>query len=282
MRTLVTLLLFTLPLAAAELNLPASIKAGADLKFRADVSSGSTFYLTGPGTAVKRDVKPGEEVSIGGEHLRHAGNYMAVIKDGSTVTSKSFFVEPGEVSEISFLARPSRVPVSTPEAIRGVAFVFDAYQNLVVTPTPVKFDLAVEGSGKFSQSVESRDGVAWIKTASGRNQGAAQFVASAGTASVRRVVQQTAADPCNLRMRAQQKDREIIVETDPIRDCNGNPVPDGTIVTFTQSGSQGRSTVDARVKRGTAKASLPVVPGALLSVASGVVLGNEIRWGGGQ
>ncbi len=276
------LAMLTLPVAAGELALPPTIKAGADLKLKADVGGEATLFITGPGTAIKRTLKAGEEVSIGGEHLRHSGSYLVVVKDGATVTAKSFFVEPGEVSNISFLARPSRVPVSTPDAIRGVAFVFDQYNNLVVASTPVKFDLSVDGGGKFTQSVNSRDGVAWIKTSSGRNQGAAQFVASAGTASVRRVVQLTAADPCNLRMHAVRQGADIVVETDPIRDCSGNPVPDGTIVTFIQSGGRGRTTVDARVKRGTAKATLPLVPGALLSVASGVVLGNEIRWAGGQ
>lgn len=286
MRILVVMLVLAvtmLPLAAGELALPASIKAGTELRFKADVSGEATLFLTGPGTAIKRSLKAGEEVSIGEEYLRHAGRYLVVVKDGATMSAKSFFVEPGEVSEISFIARPSRVPVSTPDAIRGAAFLFDLYNNLVVAPAPVKFDLFVEGGGRFTQSVNARDGVAWIKTASGRKEGAAQFVASAGNANVRRVVQQTAADPCNLRMHATRQGESIVVETDTIRDCSGNPVPDGTIVTFIQSGgSSGRSTVDARVKRGTAKATLPLVPGALLSVASGVVLGNEIRWAGGQ
>lgn len=270
----------TASLVAQDVSVPAEIKAGADLKFTASVTGDAVLFITGPGTAIKRTVKPGEDVSIGGEHLRNAGSYLVVVKQGSLIFNKTFFVQPDAVSNIAFLARPSRVPVSMPEAIRGVAFLFDQYDNLVVEPTPVKFDLSVGNAGKASQVVQSRDGVAFIKASSGRTEGAAQFVASAGTASVRRVVQQTAADPCNLRMHAQQKDNDIVVETEPIRDCNGNAVPDGTIVTFTQSGSKGRTTVDARVKRGTAKATLPIVPGSTLSVASGVVLGNEIRWGG--
>jgi hypothetical protein len=44
----------------------------------------------------------------------------------------------------------------------------------------------------------------------------------------------------------------------------------------------GRSTVDARVKRGFARAELPPASAATLAVAAGVVLGNEIHWGGGQ
>jgi hypothetical protein len=125
--------------------------------------------------------------------------------------------------------------------------------------------------------------VAWTRMDSGKKSGAAQFVASVGDASVRRVVQQTAAEPCNLRMKAQKdKSGNILVETDPIRDCSGNAVPDGTIVTFTSVDKNGRSTVDSRIKKGVAQAMLPASDGALISVAAGVVVGNEIRWGGGQ
>ena len=99
---------------------------------------------------------------------------------------------------------------------------------------------------------------------------------------MRRVVQQVASDPCNLHMKAERHDKNIIVETDPVHDCTGNPVPDGTIVTFTETDSRGRSTVDARIKRGIAKAELPASDNATISVASGVVLGNEIHIGGGQ
>jgi hypothetical protein len=97
------------------------------------------------------------------------------------------------------------------------------------------------------------------------------------------VVQQVAADPCSLRMKAQRAaDGNIQVQTDPIRDCSGNAVPDGMIVTFASVDRGGRSTVDARVKRGFAQAELPASTAATLSVAAGVVLGNEIHWGGGQ
>jgi hypothetical protein len=115
---------------------------------------------------------------------------------------------------------------------------------------------------------------------SGRQAGAAQFTASLNSDSVRRVVQVTASDPCNLRMRAQPAKNGILVETDTIRDCAGNPVPDGTIVTFTEVDNSGRSTVDARIKKGVAQAQLPQSESAQLSVAAGVVVGNEIHWSG--
>ena len=72
------------------------------------------------------------------------------------------------------------------------------------------------------------------------------------------------------------------METDPIRDCSGNPVPDGTIVTFTAVSPKGKSSVDARIKKGVAKAELPNLQDATISVASGVVMGNDIHVGGGQ
>ena len=101
----------------------------------------------------------------------------------------------------------------------------------------------------------TKDGVAYAKFNSSKKEGPAEFVASSGGASVRRVVQEVASDPCNIRMRAQPDAKGILVQTDPIRDCAGNPVPDGTIVTFTSTDANGKSTVDARIKRGVAQAS---------------------------
>jgi hypothetical protein len=67
------------------------------------------------------------------------------------------------------------------------------------------------------------------------------------------------------------------VETDPVKDCRGNAVPDGTVISFTAVDSRGKSTVDAPVKKGVARAELPITGNATISVASGVVIGNEVR-----
>jgi hypothetical protein len=72
----------------------------------------------------------------------------------------------------------------------------------------------------------------------------------------------------------------VVIETDPVRDCSGNPVPDGTIVSFIQTDRSGRSTVDSRIKKGIARAELPVSDNATITVAAGVVLGNELHVGG--
>jgi hypothetical protein len=264
---------------AAELHLPQNVVAGQPLSI--GTSGNGTVYLIGPGQVIKRDFKSGGNVEIKGEDLRSAGRWIAIIR-GDGNQSQVFWVKPGKPAKLNFLARPSRVPVARPNVISGVTFVFDQYQNLILDPTPVSFNLTVGGSGS-SKTVTSRDGIAWTNSSSAAKAGAAQFVASVGDTSVRRVVQQVAADPCerSLHMRlAGRANNRVVVETDPIRDCSGNPVPDGTIVTFIQTDNSGKSTVDARIKKGTARAELPASDNATISVAAGVVLGNELHVGG--
>ena len=81
-------------------------------------------------------------------------------------------------------------------------------------------------------------------------------------------------------MSAQPAGNRIVLQTEPVRDCSGNAVPDGTIVTFTESYGGRESTVDVPLKRGVARTDLPARDGAVISVATGVVLGNEVRWSG--
>ena len=97
--------------------------------------------------------------------------------------------------------------------------------------------------------------------------------------SARRVVQQVASDPCHLRIEGKRAAAGIIVETEPIHDCAGNFLPDGTIVTFTATGANGKSTVDAPIKQGIARAQIATAGAAVISAASGIVLGNELRIG---
>jgi hypothetical protein len=110
-------------------------------------------------------------------------------------------------------------------------------------------------------------------------QGIDKFVARIGDVSSTRVVGQVPGDPCVLKMSARLSGRELELVTDPVRDCSGNPIPDGTIVTFTQAYPGGQSTVDVPIKRGIATVQVAALSGATISVASGVVIGNQIRWG---
>jgi hypothetical protein len=269
-------LLLVIP-AAAQLVAPANTTAGEGVSLGRGKGE---LLVFGPATAIKRKVNG--DIRLNAEDVRKVGTYVAILDD----ETKTFYVQPGPATNLNFIARPSRVPVSQPDVVIGVAFVFDAQQNLVVKPTWIKFELALAGSPGLTRAVESRNGVAWVRTASGSREGPAEFSVEFANgkerAEVKRVVQQVAGDPCNIRMRAERKGDSVEVVTDAVRDCSGNAVPDGTIVTFIQSApNHTRSTVDARIKRGIARATLPAISGATISVASGIVLGNEIRLGGG-
>jgi hypothetical protein len=266
---------------AQQMRVPERVVANAGASIQTSGSGSATLYVIGPGTAIKRDVKLGEAVQLAGADLRNAGRYTAILKSGSDSQTASFFVSPAQPASINFLARPSRVPVAAHDVISGVAFVFDGYKNLT-TPSEVTFNLAVGDAAPITRKVQTRDGIAWTRLDSARKAGAAQFTASVGNTQVRRVVQQVASDPCDLRFHTEPAKNGITVQTDPIKDCSGNPVPDGTIVTFVESDGHSRSTVDARIKRGIAQAELPAVPGATITVASGVVAGNEVKLGGTQ
>jgi hypothetical protein len=267
---------------AQEIRLPQDVVAGQAFIVGTSGEGEGTLFLVGPGQVIKKHAELGHQIQINSGDLRSAGRWVAILRAGGNSRSQTFFVQPGAPESLSFLARPSRVPVARPGVISGIAVVFDKYQNLVLQPTPVKFSLTVDEAGS-SQTVTSREGIAWVTSSSARKAGAAQFVAVAGDTSVRRVVQQVASDPCNLRMHVVQHGKDgTVVETDPIRDCTSNAVPDGTIVTFTQIDSRGRSTVDARIKKGIARAILPPADNATVTVASGVTLGNELHLGVGR
>lgn len=267
---------------AAELRIPQTAVAGQALSIGTSGNGDGTFYLVGPGATLKRKIRLGEDVQVKGEELRSAGRWVAIVRGNGAPQSQVFYVKPDKPAILNFSARPSRVPVARPNSVSGVAFIFDKFHNLILDPTPVKFSLSVGGSSA-SHTINSKEGVAYINSSSAPKAGAAQFVASVDDVSVNRVVEQVASDPCNLRMHVIQREKDqIIVQTDPIRDCTGNAVPDGTIVTFTQTDSTGRSVVDARIKKGVARAQLPASSNATIAVAAGVVLGNELHVGGGQ
>jgi hypothetical protein len=270
-------------MAAAMAQITAPRLAGAGEGANISVQGSGTLYVIGPTARVSRKVEAGA-VQLRPEELRDAGRYLLVLKSGDEVHAATMYVTAAKTERLSFLAQPSRVPAGVRNVISGTVFVFDSNHNLVLKPQQVKFDLSVADGPHLTRVVTSNDGVAWTRMDSAKKEGAALFVASAGDTDVKRVVQQVAAEPCNLRMKAESDPRGILVRTDPIRDCAGNAVPDGTIVTFTQVDRSGISTVDARIKRDIASAVLPAPTGAAtISVASGVVAGNEITiHGGGQ
>ena len=271
-----------LSLAAQDLQVPATVRAGSAFTIPTSGSGSATFYLIGPASRTKRQVQMGQEIQVKPQEVRSAGRYLAIVRSGGTSQSGSFYVVPATPASLSFLAHPSRIPVAQREGIIGVAFVFDKWHNLVRQPENVDFHLVVNGGPPASQTVRSRDGVAWLRMNSGSKAGNAKFVATLRGIEETRVIQQVAADPCHLQIKAERNAKGVLVETAPVRDCSGNPVSDGTVVTFTANGAGGLSTVDVPIKKDIAQAELKIPGPATISVASGVVMGNEVKVGGQQ
>lgn len=263
---------------AQDLRLPVSVTAGDDMTIPTTGSGKATFYLIGPGVSRKSDVSLGEEIQLKGPDLRNAGDYLALVCS-DTCHGGAFYVTAAKPASLAFLVHPSRVAVGQGDAVSGVALPFDQFHNLVLTPLKLNFQLTAGDKSLFSQSIQTQNGVAWFRTASGRSAGAVQVVASLNELSAKRAVQQVASDPCNLRITGQRIPIGVLVQTEPVHDCAGNVVPDGTIVTFSATEANGKSTVDAPIKQGVARAKIEASGEAVVSVASGVVMGNELRIG---
>jgi hypothetical protein len=265
---------------AAEIHPPSETTAGNAISIATSGAGSATFYLMGPASATKRQVQAGSEVSVDGDDLQAAGRYIAILCASDGCASAPFFVKPAAPNRLSLQVHPSRVPVGTANGISAVTFVFDNFRNLVLKSPPVSFTVLPRDGKEVSAKRDVQNAVAWVRLTSARKEGATKISAAIGHADEVRVVQQVAADACNLRIHAARDKNGLLVETDPVRDCSGNPVPDGTIVSFTMSDSAGKTTVDVPVKRGVAKIDMPIKGRARISAASGVVTGNELEVGG--
>ncbi|HTZ97302.1 MAG TPA: hypothetical protein VMB18_12940 [Terriglobales bacterium] len=264
--------------AGQDLQFPKTVEAGRAFSVPTTGSGKATLYVVGPTQVLRREVSLGENIAFARGEMANAGHYTAFLTGSSTATADFDVTPVSQPSSISFLAKPSRLAVDLPNGISGVAYVFDVFRNLILQPTPVSFQLSGANSAVQVQKVETKNGVAWVKMNSATRSGPAQFEAEAGGVVDKRVIEQVPGDPCNLRMTARADGDRVALETDPVRDCSGNPVPDGTIISFTESYNGETSTVDAPLKRGVAKTDLPAYKGATITVAAGVVMGNEIRW----
>jgi hypothetical protein len=271
-----------LPIVLAQdtsLAIPRTIQAGDALVVSSSGSGNGTLYIVGPNQVLKRRVQTGEAPQIPPGVLIHAGHYLAILSTGSGAQSASFDVMPSDKpGKVSFLAEPSRLPVALHEGVAGAVYVFDRFGNLIVKPTPVTFQLTTPTGSAQTNQVVTRNGAAWTKMNTTPHEGRDSFMVRIGGISVTRLVHQVAGDPCGLSMSVHPLGKDLHLETAPVRDCSGNPVPDGTIVTFSETYDGSLSTADVPIKQGIAKVDLPAHPGGVLSVASGVVLGNQIRW----
>jgi hypothetical protein len=284
-RDALTVLLATLvlgPAAVAQtpaLSVPTSIEAGASFSVQCGGSGKGTLYIVGPGQTIKREVQLGQATSFAAGTLHNAGHYSVWLKTETSSETGALDVTPAsKPSNLTFIAKPSRLQVGLHGGITGTVYVFDSYGNLITKPTEVQFELSNPKAGTQSRTVQTSNGAAWTQMDSTPHEGKDQFVARAGNVSSQRVIFQVPGDPCSLKMNAKPAGNKIELVTEPVRDCSGNPVPDGTIVTFTELDNGTKSTVDVPLKKGIASVQMPAHRGATISVASGVVLGNQVRW----
>jgi hypothetical protein len=277
------LAIVTCPRAFAQdlgVTVPTTVQAGSAFSITVSGSGSGNLYIVGPDQVLKKSVQLGNAVPFDPGSLVHAGHYSVILTSSSGTQSTSFDVLPvDKPAKIKFLAEPSRLPVDLHDGITGTVYVFDPFGNLIVSPTPVTFEVSAPSGGLQTQSATTHDGAAWIKMSTTKQQGIDTFKARTGDLDVSRFVHQVAGDPCQLTMTAHQSGQSLLLQTAPVRDCSGNPVPDGTIVTFSEAYDGGISTADVPLKHGIARVDLPAHEGGMLSVATGVVMGNQIRWG---
>jgi hypothetical protein len=273
---LVSLLALSSGAYSQELRPPAQVTAGTAFAIASSGSGKGMFYLVGPAQVSKRKVALGGDIAVQPEEVERAGRYTAIFCSGEC-SSATFYVQAADPARLSFLVHPSRVPVAESNAMSAVAFVFDRFYNLVLSPQTVTFSVIPKTGPSISEGRRSEDGVAWIRMTSGRKEGPVKVSASLGKTDEIRVVQQIASEACNLRIRGDWVASKFFVETDPVRDCSGNNVPDGTIVSFTETDASGKTTVDVPIKQGIAKVEMPIAGEAHITVASGVVTGNEVN-----
>jgi hypothetical protein len=262
---------------AAEVTVPENAIAGSKLSLATSGSGDASMVLVGPGHIVSKNIHLGQPIELGPDDLADAGRYLVVLRNAEGETSKSFYVTAAKPARLSFIAHPSRAPVAQKDSLTGAVYAFDAFNNLVLQPLAMTFRLSQSQNTVAERQTTSHGGVASVSLDSPRHEGAMQFQASTGDVTTARVVRVVADEPCTLVIHATKQGTGVQVETDPVKDCSGNLVPDGTLVTFTEYDRSGRSTVDAAVKKGIARAELPAVGETRISAASGVALGNELR-----
>jgi hypothetical protein len=261
------------------LRLPERVEVGTPFSIPTSGSGNASLYIVSPEGVMRRDVRRGEPVSFAAEDIHNAGRYAAfLVGSGETQSGEFDAVSSPKAATLSFLAKPSRLPVDVSGGISGVVYVFDIFGNLIVQPQDVSFEVTNASGQTQSRVASTHYGVAWVKMNSAAKVGLANFVANDAGVRQTRIVQQVAGDPCSLKITARPQGDKILLETAPVLDCGHNPVPDGTIVTFTEVYGGQQSTVDVPIKRGIARTELPEEPSAVISVAAGVVMGNEIHW----
>lgn len=277
--------LVTCPLLAQQgtMVVPPTVAAGSPFSISTSGSGDAMLYIVGPSQALKQSIHLGSPASFSAGELYNSGHYLVMLVTASSTETQQFDVAPSSKTEnLGFIAKPSRLPVGLHNGISGTVYVFDPYHNLILKPIPVTLQLSNSSGVVQSRTITTRNGLAWSEMDSSSKQGTAKFIAKADGVSSTRIIDQVPGDPCSISISAQPDGSKIKVQTAPVHDCTGNAVPDGTIVTFTETVDGRQSTVDVPLKQGIARVDMPAYKGSKVSAASGVVAGNEIVWGGGR
>jgi len=286
-RQLLLMASLSMPVVAAlaqGIQVPKNISAGSAFTIATSGSGDAVLYLIGQGQALRRDVKLDRGASFAAGDVYAAGHYMVLLVQGASTDVGELDVLPSpNPGSLGFLAKPSRLPVNVHNGISGAVYVFDPYHNVITAPMSVSLELSSSSGTPQTRTVATHLGLAWTTMDSSSKESSARLTARAGSISSTRIIAQVPGDPCSLSITAKLNGSKLQVQTAPVRDCSGNAIPDGTIVTFTETFNDAQSTVDVPLKQGIASAQMPANRGAKISAASGVVAGNEIRWeGGGQ
>jgi hypothetical protein len=281
---LLTSLLLPSSIALAQgLELPRTITAGSPFSISTSGSGKSVLTIVGLGQVLRHTVQLGAPASFAAGEIFSAGHYLAILGDGPSASVAEFDVTPAhQVASLGFLAKPSRLPVNVHNGISGAVYVFDPYRNLITTPMPAVLELAGAGVQVQTRNVTTKNGLAWTTLDSAAKESAARFTARVGAISSTRIIDQVPGEPCAISITARPSGSRLEVQTAPVKDCSGNIIPDGTIVTFMEATPTSQTTVDVPLKRGVATINMPANPGSKISAAIGVVVGNEIRWGGAR
>ena len=111
--------------------------------FNAGGTEKATLYIVGPCQLIKRDVQLGETAWFPAGSIGNAGHYVVFLSSPSVNETGSLDVLPAnKPADLTFIAKPSRLPVALHGGITGAAYVFDSYRNLITKPLPVSFELS--------------------------------------------------------------------------------------------------------------------------------------------
>ncbi len=265
---------------AVLVQAPAEVQAGAPapvLLARPDAPDGLAASLVAQGSYGVRVYRAafhkGQALfQIPGEDTRQAGLVTLIAQAGTARGHAQLRVLPGPPAEpLTPLVGPRAVIADGQHQAMVVAVPFDDYGNPMADGTPVEFR-AQHPDGQIEQTTATVSHlVAWWSIASGTRAGHATLAASAGAAHGPDAgFDETPGWPVAFGLSASPAGvpadghRLVTLRTEVIRDRFGNPMLDGTLVTFAaEMPDATRRFIPAYTIDGAAEAQLqaPATPG---------------------